>query len=78
MKTKTWLALLSIYIIWGSTYLAILFVVTTIPPFISAGIRFLIAGWNPSHLEKAGSRSHAHPNTMALCSHCRIAADGWR
>jgi drug/metabolite transporter (DMT)-like permease len=44
MKTRTWLALLSIYIIWGSTYLAILFVVTTIPPFISAGIRFLIAG----------------------------------
>jgi drug/metabolite transporter (DMT)-like permease len=44
MKSKTWLALLSIYIIWGSTYLAILFVVETIPPFISAGIRFLISG----------------------------------
>jgi drug/metabolite transporter (DMT)-like permease len=44
MKTKTWLALLSLYIIWGSTYLAILFVVETIPPFISAGVRFLISG----------------------------------
>lgn len=44
MKSKTWLALLSIYIIWGSTYLAILFVVQTIPPFIGAGIRFLISG----------------------------------
>jgi drug/metabolite transporter (DMT)-like permease len=44
MKTKTWLALLSLYIIWGSTYLAILFAVETIPPFISAGIRFLISG----------------------------------
>jgi len=44
MKSKTWLALLSIYIIWGSTYLAILFTVETIPPFISAGIRFLISG----------------------------------
>jgi len=44
MKSKTWLALLSLYIIWGSTYLAILFVVETIPPFISAGIRFLISG----------------------------------
>ncbi len=44
MKSKTWFALLSIYIIWGSTYLAILFVVETIPPFISAGIRFLISG----------------------------------
>lgn len=44
MKTKTWLALFSLYIIWGSTYLAILFVVETIPPFISAGVRFLFSG----------------------------------
>jgi drug/metabolite transporter (DMT)-like permease len=44
MKSKTWLALLSIYIIWGSTYLAILFAVETIPPFLSAGFRFLISG----------------------------------
>jgi drug/metabolite transporter (DMT)-like permease len=44
MKSKTWLALLSLYIIWGSTYLAILFVVETIPPFMSAGIRFIISG----------------------------------
>lgn len=44
MKSKTWLALLSLYIIWGSTYLAIFFVVETIPPFISAGIRFFISG----------------------------------
>jgi drug/metabolite transporter (DMT)-like permease len=44
MKTKTWLALFSLYIIWGSTYLAIFFVVETIPPFISAGIRFFISG----------------------------------
>jgi drug/metabolite transporter (DMT)-like permease len=44
MKSKTWMALLSLYIIWGSTYLAIMFVVETIPPFISAGIRFLISG----------------------------------
>jgi drug/metabolite transporter (DMT)-like permease len=44
MKTKTWLALFSLYIIWGSTYLAILFVVETIPPFFSAGIRFLVSG----------------------------------
>jgi drug/metabolite transporter (DMT)-like permease len=44
MKSKTWLALLSLYIIWGSTYLAIMFVVETIPPFVSAGIRFLVSG----------------------------------
>ena len=33
-----------IYVVWGSTYLAIRVVVETIPPFISAGVRFLIAG----------------------------------
>jgi drug/metabolite transporter (DMT)-like permease len=39
-----WLAMLSVYIVWGSTYLAIRFAVETIPPFLMAGVRFLIAG----------------------------------
>ncbi|MDI7260851.1 MAG: EamA family transporter [Thermodesulfobacteriota bacterium] len=34
----------SVYIIWGSTYLAIRFAIETIPPFLMAGTRFLIAG----------------------------------
>jgi len=38
------LALTSVYIIWGSTYLAIRFAIETIPPFLMAGTRFLIAG----------------------------------
>ncbi len=44
MKTKIWVALLALYIVWGSTYLAIRFAVETIPPFLSAGLRFLISG----------------------------------
>jgi drug/metabolite transporter (DMT)-like permease len=53
MKTATktpasslsiWAAMISVYIAWGSTYLAIRFAVETIPPFLMAGIRFLIAG----------------------------------
>jgi drug/metabolite transporter (DMT)-like permease len=44
MKTKIWLALLALYIVWGSTYLAIRFTVETIPPFLSAGLRFLTSG----------------------------------
>lgn len=44
MKTKLWTALLSLYIVWGSTYLAIRFAVETIPPFMHASIRFLISG----------------------------------
>ena len=44
MKTKIWIALIALYIVWGSTYLAIRFAVETIPPFMSAGLRFLISG----------------------------------
>ncbi len=46
-KPPKWLIILAyliIYIIWGSTYLAIRFSVETIPPLLSGGIRFLAAG----------------------------------
>lgn len=36
-------AFLSIYVIWGSTYLAIRYAVETIPPLYTAGIRHLVA-----------------------------------
>lgn len=39
-----WSAMISVYIVWGSTYLAIRFAVQTMPPFLMAGVRFLIAG----------------------------------
>ncbi len=44
MKLKIWLALLSVYIIWGSTYLAIRYAVGTIPPFLMSATRMLTAG----------------------------------
>ncbi len=44
MKSRIWIALLAVYIVWGSTYLAIRFTIETIPPFLSAGIRFLVSG----------------------------------
>jgi drug/metabolite transporter (DMT)-like permease len=37
-------ALAAVYVIWGSTYLAIRFAVETLPPFLMAGIRFLLSG----------------------------------
>jgi drug/metabolite transporter (DMT)-like permease len=39
-----WLALCAVYLIWGSTYLAIRFTVETTPPFLSAAARFIISG----------------------------------
>ena len=41
---KLALAFAAIYIIWGSTYLAIRYAVETIPPLVTAGIRHAIAG----------------------------------
>jgi len=38
------LAFAAIYIVWGTTYLAVSKAVATIPPFLMAGIRFLLAG----------------------------------
>ena len=35
---------LIIYVVWGSTYLAIRWAVTTIPPFMLGAVRFLLAG----------------------------------
>jgi len=41
---SVWAAMLSVYIIWGSTYLAIRFAVETIPAFLMAGVRNFTAG----------------------------------
>jgi len=38
-----WAALLVVYIVWGSTYLAIRILVETMPPLLSAGARFVLA-----------------------------------
>jgi drug/metabolite transporter (DMT)-like permease len=39
-----WSAMLAVYIVWGSTYLAIRFAVQSMPPFLMAATRFLVAG----------------------------------
>src|ERR1700737_41753 len=43
-KLSIILAFAGIYLIWGSTYLGILFAIRSIPPFLMAGARFLVAG----------------------------------
>ncbi len=37
-------AFAAVYIVWGSTYLAIRYAVQTIPPFLMVGSRFLVSG----------------------------------
>ena len=44
LKWKVILAFAVIYLVWGTTYLAILFAIKDIPPFLMSGMRFLLAG----------------------------------
>lgn len=43
-SVKMALAFAAIYLVWGSTYLAIRYAVETIPPLVTAGIRHMVAG----------------------------------
>jgi drug/metabolite transporter (DMT)-like permease len=43
-RARIWAALIVVYVVWGSTYLGIDLAVRTIPPFLMAAVRFLIAG----------------------------------
>ncbi|HEX6850769.1 MAG TPA: drug/metabolite exporter YedA [Candidatus Polarisedimenticolaceae bacterium] len=57
-RTKLLLAFAAVYLIWGSTYLAIRYAVETLPPFGMASARFLLAGsilFAAARLRGAGS-----------------------
>lgn len=58
---KTLLAFATIYLVWGSTYLAIRVGVREVPPFLLAAMRFLVAGlvlygWMIAQGERSPSR----------------------
>lgn len=43
-RVRIIIAFAALYLVWGSTYLGIRFAIETIPPFVMAGTRFLLAG----------------------------------
>ncbi len=43
-RARIAVAFAAVYVIWGSTYLAIRYAIATMPPFLMAGVRFVIAG----------------------------------
>jgi drug/metabolite transporter (DMT)-like permease len=43
-RSAVLLAFAAVYIIWGSTYLAIRYAIDTLPPLLMAGVRFFVAG----------------------------------
>lgn len=64
-------AFAAIYVIWGSTYLAIKYAIETVPPFIMTGARFLIAGsvlyaWSMVRARRGGlDAERAQPPSVA-------------
>jgi drug/metabolite transporter (DMT)-like permease len=59
-----------VYVIWGSTFLAILFAIQTLPPFLMASARFLVAGsllyaWSRI-VNGAAAPSRAHWRATAI------------
>jgi drug/metabolite transporter (DMT)-like permease len=58
-------ALLALYFVWGSTYIAIRVLVETVPPLLGAGVRFVIAGAIlyavTTRQSGPGSRAPLHP-----------------
>jgi drug/metabolite transporter (DMT)-like permease len=66
MRLRIGVALAIVYVVWGSTYLAIKVAVDTIPPLLVAGTRFLAAALVLGAILAASSRSLRVPRREAL------------
>jgi drug/metabolite transporter (DMT)-like permease len=60
-SASIWAALAVIYVVWGTTYLAIRVTNQTLPPLLAASLRFLIAGvilyaWSVRRGDRVGDR----------------------
>src|SRR6266581_2628912 len=70
-------AFAALYLIWGSTFLGIRFAIETIPPFLMAGARFLIAGvimYSIALSQGIGKSSWANWRTSLIICACLLLA----
>ena len=67
-----WTAILILYVVWGSTYLAIRVAVDTLPPFVMGAIRFSIAGLVMIVAAAIASRGHLSRPTLREVRDCAI------
>ncbi|MFL6128167.1 MAG: EamA family transporter [Mycobacteriales bacterium] len=79
LGTRVWVALGIVYVVWGSTYLAIRYAIETMPPMLSAGVRFLLAGlimlavvvavrgWDALRVSRAQASTAAASGILLLC-----------
>jgi drug/metabolite transporter (DMT)-like permease len=67
-----WLALFTIYVVWGSTYLAIRVAVRELPPFAAAAMRFLVAGVAMVLIAAWADRGRGRPSRRQLVDYALI------
>jgi drug/metabolite transporter (DMT)-like permease len=67
-----WIALGTIYVVWGSTYLAIKLVVHEMPPLAAAGFRFSIAGLLMTAIAAWVERDHPRPTLRQLADYALV------
>jgi drug/metabolite transporter (DMT)-like permease len=67
-----WISLLVVYVVWGSTYLAIAIVVKEQPPLAAASLRFFSAGLVMAALAAVVDRKHARPTARQLGDYALI------
>jgi drug/metabolite transporter (DMT)-like permease len=61
---RVWLALATVYIVWGSTFIALAIVIRDLPPFLAMSARHLIAGGGCSR-SRFPRRSGGRPDRPA-------------
>src|SRR3990172_3824584 len=67
-----WLSLLVVYVVWGSTYLAIRLVVREMPPWSAAAFRFLVAGLVMAVVAAFTDRVHGRPSLKQLLEYSLV------
>jgi drug/metabolite transporter (DMT)-like permease len=76
-RTIVIVAFAALYVIWGSTYLGIRFAIETIPPFLMAGARFVLAGlimYAIAWSQGIGKSSWANWRTSLIIGACLLLA----
>lgn len=71
-KLLPWIALFVIYVVWGSTYMAIRIVVREVPPMAAASLRFMVAGLVMAALAARVDRGQGRPTRRQVLDYAVI------
>ena len=67
-----WISLLVVWVVWGSTYLAMRVVVAEMPPLPAAGTRFAVAGAIMALVALLVDRRHGWPTRRQLLDYSLV------